>query len=140
VKTAKAKPLIIACIPAYNEEKTIAKVVLLTKKYVDTVVVCDDGSADMTSELAEELGAEVIRHEKNRGYGAALASLFRRAREINADVMVTLDADYQHNPDYISRLVEPILKGEANMVIGSRFLAEDSARGSEPTIERQYRR
>jgi glycosyltransferase involved in cell wall biosynthesis len=59
------KPFVVACIPAYNEEKTIAKVLLKTKKYVDKVIVCDDdGSTDMTAEIAEALGAEVIRHER----------------------------------------------------------------------------
>ncbi len=123
---AEAKPLIIACIPAYNEEKTISKVILQTKKYVDKIVVCDDGSLDMTGELAEGLGAEVIRHERNMGYGAALASLFRRAREINADVMVTLDADCQHFPSDIPRIVEAMLKDGSDIMISSRFLGEDS--------------
>jgi glycosyltransferase involved in cell wall biosynthesis len=59
------KPFVVACIPAYNEEKTMAKVLLKTKKYVDKVIVCDDdGSTDMTAEIAEALGAEVIRHER----------------------------------------------------------------------------
>ena len=120
------KPFVVACIPAYNEEKTIAKVLLKTKKYVDKVIVCDDGSTDMTAEIAEALGAEVIRHEKNMGYGAAIRSLLRRAREIGADVMVTLDADGQHDPDYVPRLIEPMIRGEADMVIGSRFLANEA--------------
>ena len=87
------KPLVVACVPAFNEEKTIAKVVLLAQKHVDKVVVCDDGSSDLTGEIAKSLGAELIRHERNLGYGAAIQSLFRRARELGADVMVTLDAD-----------------------------------------------
>jgi len=117
---------IVACIPAYNEEHTIAKVVLKTMKYVDEVIVCDDGSTDMTGEIAERLGAMVIRHERNRGYGATIVNLFRRARELGADVMVTLDADGQHNPDDIPRLVKPIIDGEADIVIGSRFLDDES--------------
>ena len=116
------QPFIVALIPAYNEERTIAKVVLKTKKYVDKVIVCDDGSTDMTGEIARALGAEVIRHERNMGYGAALISLFKHARELNPDVVVTLDADGQHNPEDIPRLVEPILRGDADIVIGSRFL------------------
>jgi len=116
------KPLIIACIPAYNEEKTIAKVIIKTQKYVDKVIVCDDGSKDMTSEIAERLGAIVIKHERNMGYGMALATLFKKAREMETDIMVTLDADDQHNPDYIPKIIEPIIKGEADIVIGSRFL------------------
>jgi glycosyltransferase involved in cell wall biosynthesis len=118
------KHFIIACIPAYNEERTIARVVIEAQKYVDKVLVCDDGSRDLTGEIAERLGAEVIRHDRNMGYGAALASLFERAREMGPDVMVTLDADMQHNPNDIPKLVKPILDGEADIVIGSRFLSE----------------
>ncbi|RLI38274.1 hypothetical protein DRO64_11840, partial [Candidatus Bathyarchaeota archaeon] len=80
------KPYVIACIPAYNEEKTIAKVILKARKYVDRVIVCDDGSTDMTAEIAEALGAEVIRHERNMGYGAAIGSLFEKAKEDDADI------------------------------------------------------
>jgi glycosyltransferase involved in cell wall biosynthesis len=121
-KELKERGPIIACIPAYNEEKTIAKIVLKTKKYVDKVIVCDDGSTDMTAEIAEALGAKVIRHERNKGYGAALASLFKAAREENASAMIILDADLQHNPDDIPKLLSSIIKGEADIVIGSRFL------------------
>jgi len=116
------KPFIIACIPAFNEERTIAKIVIETMKYVDSVVVVDDGSTDMTGEIARRLGAEVIRHDKNMRYGASIRSLFTRARELNADVMVTLDADGQHDPNMIPLLTAPILEGKANIVIGSRFL------------------
>ncbi|MEM3485520.1 MAG: glycosyltransferase family 2 protein, partial [Candidatus Methanomethyliaceae archaeon] len=117
-------PLVIACIPAYNEERNIASVLLKTMKYVDKVIVCDDGSLDMTGEIAERLGAEVIRHERNMGYGAALRSLFKRSAELDPDVMVTIDADSQHNPEDIKRLTDPVLKGEADIVIGSRLLVE----------------
>jgi glycosyltransferase involved in cell wall biosynthesis len=86
------------------------------------VIVCDDGSSDMTGEISTSLGAKVIRHERNMGYGAALSTLFAEARETNADAMVTLDADGQHNPRSISELIRPIVAGEADVVIGSRFL------------------
>jgi glycosyltransferase involved in cell wall biosynthesis len=119
---SKERGPVIACIPAYNEEKTIAKVVLKTKKYVDKVIVCDDGSTDMTGEIAEAVGAKLIRHERNKGYGAALASLFKAAREENASAIIILDADLQHNPDDIPKLLSSIIKGEADIVIGSRFL------------------
>jgi len=119
---AEAKPLIIACIPAYNEEKTIAKVVLQTKKYVDKVFVCDDGSMDMTGEIAERLGAEVLRHERNLGKGAALKTLFKESKSLNPDVVVTLDSDGQHDPREIPMLIRPILRGEANITNGSRLL------------------
>jgi len=114
--------LIIACIPAYNEEKTIAKVVMLAQKHVDMVFVCDDGSKDLTADIAKRLGATVIRHDENLGYGAAIQSLFRKARELDADVLVTMDADGQHDPREIPELIQPILDGEADIVLGSRFL------------------
>lgn len=114
--------MIIACIPAYNEETTIAKVILLAQKHVDMVVVCDDGSKDLTADIAQRLGATVIRHDENLGYGAAMQSLFRKAMEMDADVMVTLDADGQHSPEEIPKLILPILNGESDIAIGSRFL------------------
>jgi len=118
------RPFIVACIPAYNEERTIARIVMLAQKHVDKVIVCDDGSTDMTGEIASKLGAEVIRHERNMGYGAALSILFEKAREVKAHVMVILDADGQHNPDDIPKLLTPIVEGEADIVIGSRFIGK----------------
>jgi len=119
------KGLVVACIPAYNEERTIARVVVEAQRYVDKVIVCDDGSTDLTGEIARRLGAEVIRHERNMGYGAALYSLFKAARELDASAMVVLDADLQHNPSDIPRLLSPVVKGEADIVIGSRFLEKE---------------
>jgi glycosyltransferase involved in cell wall biosynthesis len=118
----KPRPLVVAAIPAYNEERTIAKLVLETRKYVDVVLVCDDGSEDLTAEIAEKMGADVIRHEKNLGYGAAIKTLFMIARELNADVLVTLDGDGQHDPREIPQLVEPILEKKVDIILGSRFL------------------
>jgi glycosyltransferase involved in cell wall biosynthesis len=115
------RPFIVAAIPSYNEERNIAKVIMSVRKYVDKVIVCDDGSKDMTAEIATALGADVIKHTRNMGYGAALASLFKRARETNADVVVTIDGDGQHNPADIPLLTKPITSGEADIVIGSRF-------------------
>jgi len=122
----RTKPYVIACIPAYNEEKRIARVILLAQKHVNKVIVCDDGSTDLTGKIARRLGAETIVHKRNLGYGASLRSLFNRARKMDADVMVTLDADGQHNPEDIPKLVKPILDGEADIVIGSRFLDSKS--------------
>ena len=122
---ALSKLLVVVGIPAFNEEKTIARVVLEAQKYADMVVVCDDGSEDMTGEIAAHLGAVVIRHECNSGYGAALQSLLKRARELKADVLVTLDSDGQHDPAEIPRLVKPIEDGVAEVVLGSRFKDEN---------------
>ena len=117
-----SKPFIVACIPAYNEERSIARVIVKAMNYVDRVIVCDDGSTDMTAEIAERLGAEVIRHERNLGKGAALRTLFMRAMELGSDIVVTLDGDGQHDPSEIPRVVDPIVKGKADMVVGSRFI------------------
>jgi glycosyltransferase involved in cell wall biosynthesis len=120
------KPFVVACIPAYNEEKSIARVVIEAQRYVDRVIVCDDGSNDLTGLIAERLGAEVVRHERNVGYGGALSSLFERAREIDPDAMVILDADLQHDPNDIPKILSPILNGEVDIVIGSRTLNESN--------------
>jgi glycosyltransferase involved in cell wall biosynthesis len=117
-----SKSLVVAAIPAFNEERTIAKLVLEAQKFVDVVLVCDDGSTDSTAEIAERMGADVIRHEKNLGYGAALKTLFTVAKELNADVLVTLDGDGQHDPLEIPRLIEPVLENKADIILGSRFL------------------
>jgi len=122
INVSKSGSLIVAAIPAYNEEKTIAGVILLTQKYVNRVIVCDDGSTDMTAKIAEKMGADVLRHERNAGYGAAIKSLFGRARELGADVMITLDGDGQHDPNDIPGLVKPIMEGSADIAVGSRFL------------------
>jgi len=119
------KPFVVVGIPAFNEEHTIAKVVLRARRFANYVIVCDDGSSDMTGEIAEELGVEVIRHEKNLGKGAALRSLFEAGRRVGADVFVTLDADDQHDAGEIPRLLEPIMSGDADIVIGSRLHSGD---------------
>ncbi|NJE11143.1 glycosyltransferase family 2 protein [Thermococcus sp. MAR1] len=108
-------------IPAYNEELTVGSVVALAKKYGDVLVV-DDGSADRTSEIAQRAGAVVIRHSANRGKGAALKTGFEYALSRGYEIVVTLDADGQHNPDEIPLLMEPIIRGKADLVIGSRYL------------------
>ena len=113
-------------IPAYNEEKNIAKIIVKLKKTVDQIIVCDDGSTDSTSEIAESLGATVVKHAKNSGYGMAIRSIFLKSREINADILVTLDADGQHKIEDINKIIKPVVDGEADISIGSRFLKEDN--------------
>jgi glycosyltransferase involved in cell wall biosynthesis len=117
-----ARPFVVACIPAYNEEARIAKVIIETMAHVDQVLVCNDGSQDATAKIAEKLGAVVVSHERNYGYGAAIRSLFEKAREMQADIVITLDADGQHNPSDIPSLIQPIVDNQADIVIGSRFL------------------
>jgi len=111
-------------IPAYNEEKNIAKIIVQLKKVADQILVCDDGSTDSTSEIAESLGAIVIKHPKNLGYGSAIRSIFLKSREINAEILVTIDADGQHKIEDVKKVTKPIVDGQADISIGSRFLEE----------------
>ena len=117
---------VIIGIPAYNEEKNIAGIITKVKKYADSIIVCDDGSTDLTKEISEELGAIVISHSKNRGYGAAINSLFLKAKELESDIFVTFDADGQHRIEDIPVVTKPIMNNEADVVIGSRFLETKS--------------
>ena len=113
-------------IPAYNEEKNIAKIITKLKKITDSIIVCDDGSSDMTSEIAKNLGVIVISHKKNMGYGAAIRTIFEKSAEIGSDILVTFDADGQHRVEDISRVLRPLENSEADIVIGSRFLGKQS--------------
>jgi glycosyltransferase involved in cell wall biosynthesis len=117
-----------ACIPAYNEEDTIQKIVTKSLPHVDRVVVCDDGSTDDTAKIARDAGAIVIS-QSNQGYGAAISSLFDYSRKENAQIMVTLDGDGQHNPDQIPLLIDAITAHNVDVAIGSRFL-DDTTQAS----------
>ena len=121
-------------IPAYNEEKNIASIIVKLKKIADKIIVCNDGSTDATSEIAEKLGAIVINHPKNLGYGAGINSIFKKSKEINSDILVTFDADGQHQIKDIERVITPIRNKEADIIIGSRFL--DSAEDEIPDYRR----
>ena len=116
---------IIVGIPAFNEEKNIAVLIIQLKKVADKIIVCNDGSTDLTSKIAEELGATVINHEKNLGYGAAIRSIFLKSRDLNGDILVTFDADGQHRVEDINKVINPIINEESDLVIGSRFLDEN---------------
>ncbi|MDC0202146.1 glycosyltransferase family 2 protein [Candidatus Nitrosopelagicus sp.] len=113
---------VVVGIPAYNEEKNIASIITKLKKITDKIIVCDDGSEDLTSQISKDLGAQVITHEKNMGYGAAIRSLFLKAKELECDVLVTFDADGQHRIEDIEKVIKPIFENESDIVIGSRFL------------------
>lgn len=116
---------IVVGLPAYNESKNIASVIAQLKKVTNLILVCDDGSADQTADIAENMGAITIRHSKNIGYGGAIKSLFTKFMELDADVLVTFDADGQHRVEDINIVLDPIMKNESDIVIGSRFLAKD---------------
>ena len=113
-------------IPAYNEEKNIAKMIVKLKKISDEIIVCNDGSSDLTGEIAEKMGVIVINHEENLGYGAGISSIIKKSKEIDTDILVTFDADGQHRIEDINRVLHPITNGDADVVIGSRFLSNDN--------------
>lgn len=122
----QAQPRITAVIPAYNEEKTIAWVVEGARRHVATVLVIDDGSGDGTTQQAMSAGAMVIRIPRNQGKGNALSIGLTTAAMNGGDIVVCLDADGQHDPNDIPRIVQPIIDQKADMVIGSRFLQTES--------------
>ena len=107
-----AGKLIVAGMPMYNEEETIGTVVTMALKHVDAIICIDDGSSDSSARIAEACGAIVIRHRVNRGYGGALKSLFEKAKEMQADALVVLDSDGQHDASDIPKLLVPIVSGE----------------------------
>ena len=121
--------LTVACIPCYNEAKALAEVVIRARPHVDRIIVCDDGSTDLTGDIAEALGCRVIRHPTNLGKGGAMKSLFLEARNLGADIAVTLDGDGQHDPGEIPSLVKPIEDGTADVVNGSRTLGREAMPG-----------
>jgi len=112
---------VIVAIPAFNEGATIGSVVLKARRYAGEVVVVDDGSSDDTAETATLAGAHVIRHARNLGKGMAIRSAWLYARERELEAFVLLDGDHQHNPKDIPRIVEPILAGNADVVLGVRW-------------------
>ena len=113
----------IIVIPAYNEERSIIAVIRgLKQQGFARLIVVDDGSSDRTSELARQEGVILLRHILNRGLGGALGTGISAALRLGAELIVTFDADGQHDPNDIGRLLEPIENGEADVVIGSRML------------------
>ena len=118
----ESKRFIVAGMPMYNEEETIGTVVTKALRHVDAVICIDDGSSDSSARIAEKCGAIVVRHRVNRGYGGALKSLFIKAKEMSVDALVVLDSDGQHETSDIPKLLQPILSGEADFTIGSRFI------------------
>ena len=110
----------IVIIPAFNEEVAISSIVKRSMKYVNEVLVVDDGSTDRTSQIAKDAGARVIKHYNNLGKGVSLKDAFAEVK--GYDIVVTIDGDGQHNPDEIPNLVRPIMEGRADLVNGSRYL------------------
>lgn len=121
---ASKKPTVMVAMPAYNEERRVGNTVSGVKPYADVVVV-DDGSKDKTVAVAEDAGAVVVRHRRNKGYGGALNTIFSTAKKYKPDILVIIDSDGQHNPEDVPRFVKKIGEGY-DVVIGSRFLTQES--------------
>jgi glycosyltransferase involved in cell wall biosynthesis len=119
VSLEKPGPKILVLIAAYNEQAGIGGVLVATKRFADRTIVCDDGSSDLTAEIATGLGAEVIQHRRNKGKGEALRDLFAAALLLSPEVVVTLDGDGQHDPRDIPKLVASVREG-ADVAVGSR--------------------
>lgn len=122
-------------IPAYNESAGIGSVVLAAQEYADEVVVIDDGSTDDTAEIARNAGATVLEHDENRGKGRALKTFLDYARTSAYDAHIVLDGDGQHLPRDIPSVIEPVENGRADLVIGSRYLDDET-----PNTTPVYRR
>jgi glycosyltransferase involved in cell wall biosynthesis len=119
--TDESRMRVVACIPAYNEENSVERVVIGTRRHIDEILVVDDGSKDHTGLIARRLGAPVIHHDKNLGKGVAIRDGLGWAKDNNIDILVALDADGQHDPDDIPELIGPLQAGEADIAIGSRI-------------------
>ena len=121
-------PTVVVAIPAYNAEESIGAVVESALPYAEEVIVVDDGSRDATADRAREAGATVVVHERNKGYGGALKTIFREGAERDAAHLVVIDADGQHDPADIPALVGTQKREETDIVIGSRYVGERDTR------------
>lgn len=120
----QTEPIVIAVIPAYNESRNIGSVIAQASKFVSSIIVVDDGSADNTKDVAAALNAKVVRNKRNMGKGVALKRGIIECLRYNPDMVVTIDADGQHDPSDIPKLLEPIKSEDADVVVGSRYIEE----------------
>jgi len=112
---------VVVTIPAYNEEVTIADVIEGCKNYASEIFVIDDGSTDKTREIAQLAEVKLIIHKMNRGLSDTIQDGFRAALNVGADIIINIDADGQYLPEEIPKLISPIVRDEADFVLGSRF-------------------
>jgi glycosyltransferase involved in cell wall biosynthesis len=126
-------PKVVVCIPAYRMEDTIAKIVVGSMRFADQIIVCDDGSDDLTYFIAEALGVIVVKQETSLGYGSTLRNLFKNAKKSKADFVVTLDGDGQYDPADMPNLLDRLIVGDVDVVLGSRFLDGGGSAGSDPS-------
>ncbi len=127
------KKKIIVVLPAYNAAKTLAKTISdIPKDYVDDIILVDDASKDNTVEVARSLGLTVITHDVNKGYGGNQKTCYKKALAMGADIVIMVHPDYQYDPKAIPDLIEPIAKGRAEAVFGSRMMKGGALEGGMP--------
>ena len=123
-----AQPKVVVVMPAYNAGRTLRLTYEeLPKDTVNLVILVDDGSTDQTLEIARDLGLEIFVHDKNYGYGANQKTCYTEALKAGADIVVMVHPDYQYDPTLVPKIIEPIVRGEAELVLGSRLKGGGSA-------------
>jgi len=123
----------IIVLPAYNAAKTLKRTLDdIPREFIDDVILVDDSSSDNTVEVAKGLGVKVFTHQKNRGYGGNQKTCYTQALKLGADIIVMVHPDYQYDPKVIPQLIEPIKKGEADAVFGSRMMKGGALEGGMP--------
>ena len=121
-------PKVVVVMPAYNAGRTLRLTYEeLPKESVSLVILVDDGSTDTTLDIARELGLEIFVHDRNYGYGANQKTCYTEALRAGADVVVMVHPDYQYDPTLVPKIIEPIVRNEADLVLGSRLAGGGSA-------------
>jgi len=132
-KAVRKKMKVIVALPAYNAEKTLKRTLDdIPRDSVDKIILVDDASSDKTVEVAKSLGLEVFQHSKNKGFGGNQKTCCQEALKQGADIVVMVHPDYQYDPTIIPELIEPIQKGEADLVFGSRMMKGGALDGGMP--------
>ena len=127
------RPKVVVVMPAYNAAKTLRMTYMeLPHEMVDLVMLVDDGSSDETVEVARQLGLELFVHNRKYGYGANQKTCYTEALRAGADIVVMVHPDYQYDPQLLPRVIEPIARGEADVVLGSRLMGESPMRQGMP--------
>ena len=126
-------PKVVVVMPAYNAGRTLRMTYEeLPKDSVNLVILVDDGSTDQTLEVARGLNLEIFVHDRNYGYGANQKTCYAEALKAGADIVVMVHPDYQYDPTLLPQIIEPIVKGEADLVLGSRLMGGSAIRQGMP--------
>lgn len=126
-------PKVVVVMPAYNAGRTLRLTYEeLPKETVSLVILVDDGSTDRTLEIARDLNLEIFVHNRNYGYGANQKTCYTEALRAGADIVVMVHPDYQYDPKLLPQIIEPIVRGEADLVLGSRLMAGSAVRQGMP--------